>query len=78
MKRIWTIIGVSDVRSSFKWYQSRFGHPVDRWRLFYTVTNSASRGVMQGSDFDRGAENSHWMIHATSLARLDTRLRRIS
>ena len=25
MKRIWTIIGVSDVPSSFKWYQSLFG-----------------------------------------------------
>jgi catechol 2,3-dioxygenase-like lactoylglutathione lyase family enzyme len=25
MKRIWTIIGVSDVRSSCKWYQSLFG-----------------------------------------------------
>ena len=27
MKRLWTIIGVSDVRSSFKWYQSLFGQP---------------------------------------------------
>jgi predicted enzyme related to lactoylglutathione lyase len=27
MKRIWTIIGVGDVSSSFKWYQSLFGHP---------------------------------------------------
>jgi predicted enzyme related to lactoylglutathione lyase len=26
MKRIWTIIGVRDVASSFKWYQSLFGH----------------------------------------------------
>ena len=25
MKRIWTIIGVRDVASSFKWYQSLFG-----------------------------------------------------
>jgi catechol 2,3-dioxygenase-like lactoylglutathione lyase family enzyme len=25
MKRIWTIIGVKDVRASFKWYQSLFG-----------------------------------------------------
>ncbi len=25
MKRTWTIIGVSDVPSSFKWYQSLFG-----------------------------------------------------
>jgi predicted enzyme related to lactoylglutathione lyase len=25
MKRIWTIIGVRDVPSSFKWYQSLFG-----------------------------------------------------
>jgi catechol 2,3-dioxygenase-like lactoylglutathione lyase family enzyme len=25
MKRIWTIIGVSDVPRSFKWYQSLFG-----------------------------------------------------
>ena len=27
MKRIWTIIGVSNVPKSFKWYQSLFGHP---------------------------------------------------
>lgn len=27
MKRMWTIIGVSDVRSSFNWYQSLFGQP---------------------------------------------------
>lgn len=27
MKRIWTIIGVKDVPSSFKWYQSLFGQP---------------------------------------------------
>jgi catechol 2,3-dioxygenase-like lactoylglutathione lyase family enzyme len=27
MKRIWTIIGVSDVPSSFKWYQSLLGRP---------------------------------------------------
>src|SRR5689334_13548144 len=27
MKRLWTIIGVSDVSSSFKWYQSLFGQP---------------------------------------------------
>jgi catechol 2,3-dioxygenase-like lactoylglutathione lyase family enzyme len=27
MKRIWTIIGVRDVRSSLKWYQSLFGQP---------------------------------------------------
>jgi len=27
MKRTWTIIGVSDVVSSFKWYQSLFGQP---------------------------------------------------
>lgn len=27
MKRIWTIIGVSDVAVSFKWYQSLFGQP---------------------------------------------------
>ena len=26
MKRTWTIIGVSDVPGSFKWYQSLFGH----------------------------------------------------
>lgn len=25
MKRIWTIVGVRDVRSSFRWYQSLFG-----------------------------------------------------
>lgn len=27
MKRIWTIIGVRDVSSSLKWYQSLFGQP---------------------------------------------------
>src|SRR4029077_7953706 len=27
MKRTWTIIGVSDVLSSGKWYQSLFGQP---------------------------------------------------
>src|SRR5213080_309690 len=30
MKRIWTIIGVSDVPNSFKWYQSLFGQPETR------------------------------------------------
>ena len=27
MKSLWTIIGVTDVRKSFKWYQSLFGQP---------------------------------------------------
>jgi hypothetical protein len=27
VKRTWTIIGVSDVPGSFKWYQSLFGQP---------------------------------------------------
>src|SRR5215468_11158221 len=27
MKRTWTIIGVSDVAGSFKWYQALFGQP---------------------------------------------------
>ena len=27
MKRTWTIIGVKDVASSFKWYQTLFGQP---------------------------------------------------
>ena len=27
MKRTWTIIGVGDVRNSFKWYQALFGQP---------------------------------------------------
>ncbi len=27
MKRTWTIIGVKDVRSSFRWYQTLFGQP---------------------------------------------------
>ena len=30
MKRTWTIIGVGDVPSSFKWYQSLFGQPGTR------------------------------------------------
>ena len=30
MKRTWTIIGVSDVASSFTWYQSLFGQPATR------------------------------------------------
>ena len=38
MKRTWTIIGVSDVASSFKWYQSLFGRPgtppgCDTWTI---------------------------------------------
>jgi catechol 2,3-dioxygenase-like lactoylglutathione lyase family enzyme len=27
MRRLWTIIGVSDVPRSFRWYQSLFGQP---------------------------------------------------
>ena len=27
MKRAWTIIGVKNVRASFRWYQSLFGQP---------------------------------------------------
>ena len=27
MRRTWTIIGVRDVRGSFKWYQALFGQP---------------------------------------------------
>jgi catechol 2,3-dioxygenase-like lactoylglutathione lyase family enzyme len=30
MKRTWTIIGVSDVATSHKWYQSLFGQPETR------------------------------------------------
>jgi predicted enzyme related to lactoylglutathione lyase len=30
MKRTWTIVGVSDVASSFTWYQSLFGQPETR------------------------------------------------
>jgi catechol 2,3-dioxygenase-like lactoylglutathione lyase family enzyme len=30
VKRTWTIIGVRDVPSSFKWYQSLFGQPETR------------------------------------------------
>jgi len=30
MKRTWTIIGVRDVASSFRWYQSLFGQPATR------------------------------------------------
>ena len=30
MKRIWTIIAVSNVAGSFKWYQSLFGQPETR------------------------------------------------
>ena len=29
MRRTWTIIGVGDVRASFKWYQSLLGQPAD-------------------------------------------------
>ncbi len=28
MKRIWTVIGVRDVPSSYRWYQSLFGQPL--------------------------------------------------
>ena len=27
MQRLWTILGVNDVRSSFQWYQTLFGQP---------------------------------------------------
>jgi catechol 2,3-dioxygenase-like lactoylglutathione lyase family enzyme len=27
MKRLWTILGVNDVTSSFRWYQTLFGQP---------------------------------------------------
>jgi hypothetical protein len=38
MKRTWTIIGVSDVPSSFKWYQSLFGHrDTTRPSLFWSA-----------------------------------------
>jgi len=30
MKRIWTIIGISDMPGSFRWYQSLFGQPESR------------------------------------------------
>ena len=30
MKRIWTIIGVTDVAASFEWYQRLFGQPKTR------------------------------------------------
>lgn len=30
MKRTWTIIGVNDVATSFKWYQALFGQPETR------------------------------------------------
>jgi len=30
MKRTWTIIGVRDVASSFRWYQTLFGQPQTR------------------------------------------------
>jgi catechol 2,3-dioxygenase-like lactoylglutathione lyase family enzyme len=30
MKRLWTIIAVSDVAASFKWYQRLFGQPPSR------------------------------------------------
>lgn len=30
MKRTWTILGVSDVAASFRWYQSLFGQPETR------------------------------------------------
>lgn len=30
MKRTWTIIGVSDVSASFRWYQTLFGQPETR------------------------------------------------
>ncbi len=30
MKRIWTIIGVTDVPVSFRWYQALFGQPATR------------------------------------------------
>ena len=37
MKRTWTIIGVRDVRGSFKWYQSLFGQPETRRAMITLV-----------------------------------------
>jgi len=54
MKRTWTIIGVTDVPASFKWYQSLFGqletapHHV---RLHEPATGNTS-------DSNRGEERS--------------------
>jgi catechol 2,3-dioxygenase-like lactoylglutathione lyase family enzyme len=35
MKRTWTVIGVNDVASSFRWYQSLFGLPETQRRHDY-------------------------------------------
>jgi catechol 2,3-dioxygenase-like lactoylglutathione lyase family enzyme len=43
MKRLWTIIGVADVPSSFKWYQSLLGQPE-------TAPAHADFGVIRDSD----------------------------
>ena len=43
MKRTWTIIGVSDVPRSFKWYQSLFGQPA-------TTPGHADFGQLLDSD----------------------------
>ena len=43
MKRTWTIIGVSDVPKSFKWYQSLFGQPE-------TAPGHAHWGQIQDTD----------------------------
>lgn len=44
MKRIWTIIGVSDVGASFKWYQSLFGQPETHEHPSLTSPDHATPG----------------------------------
>jgi len=51
MKRTWTIIGVDDVPSSFKWYQSLFGQTGTRpgGRQENMITSVANRRPAPGS-----------------------------
>src|SRR3989441_10476528 len=70
MKRTWTIIGVSDVPSSFKWYQSLFGQPETRpgHEYFGQILDSDGTvllclhqwGRARASDVDEPGQRDTW------------------
>ena len=56
MKRTWTIIGVNDAKSSFKWYQSLFGQP-------YSFASTISTWPYKGpAGSSHGSKRSHISI----------------
>ena len=58
MKRTWTIIGVRDVPTSFKWYQSLFGQPADVAEPFRLWSAPRLRMEPCCSAFTSGARTS--------------------